>query len=191
MTCPVCDGEGLFQSLEEEDLWAACPLCDGTAMAIDGNFLRNQFLTERGSGAIQRLCDTRYFGRRSIRREQGGLDRNELEALRTRLASAIPRGATLVPAVRDRTAERIAVGPTHVAIIERIWRPRFTWDRDSPLISGFIDLESGGFLTPWNALDRAIARGLVRRRDEMALRADWLVYHGAIPFLVVRGRRPT
>lgn len=187
VTCPVCEGEGLFQSLEEEDLWAACPLCNGTTMAVDGQFDLNWFLTEHGMGEVQRWCDTRYR-EAHWRRRRGGLDRSELEGLRTRLASAIPPEATLVPAVRDGNGERIAVGPTHVAIIEWIWRPRFTWDLRSPLISGFIDLDSGRFLTPRSALHHLITRNLMPPQDKMGLREWRLGYHRAIPFLMVRGR---
>jgi hypothetical protein len=185
--CTLCDGKGILQGTDPEHGWAACPQCDGTGKGLDGRFYGNRFMTEIGSGDLQRLCDTRYFGDRSRRHENGALDAAELEALRERLARALPADASLIPAVRDPGARRVAVGPTHTRIIEWIWRPRFTWGEEIRLISGFIELERGGFLDPGTAQRRAVAAGLVRTHD-IWLRARWLSYHRAVPFLVVRGQ---
>jgi hypothetical protein len=188
LTCPLCDGEGLLQGADPDDGWAPCPQCDGTGTSSNQDFGYNRFMTEIGSGECQRLCDTRYSGNRSWRHENGALHADELEALRERLADVLPDEATLIPAVRDRGARRVAVGPTHTRIIEWIWRPRFTWGDEIRTISGFIELERGYFLDPGNALRRAPEADLVLRTNGMWLRAEWLRYHGSVPFLIVRGQ---
>ena len=189
VACPLCDGKGLLQGADPDHGWAPCPQCDGTGTTSHQDFGDNRFMTEIWSGECQRLCDTRYSGDRSRRHENGALHAGELEALRERLAGVLPDDAPLIPAVRDRGARRVAVGPTHARIIAWIWRPRFTWGDEIRTICGFIELERGRFLDSGNAQRRAVEADLVSRTTGMWLRAEWLRYHRSVPFLIVRGQR--
>ena len=184
VTCPLCDGEGLLQPRDRDTTWAWCLVCDGMGAVVDAGFYP---FGDVAMGLGVRYLSTGYHhDGKTLKPERGNLREEEDNTLIGWLHGAGLPDAPLVPAIHELTTGLIAVGPTYASILSWAFSAGiFPVISNQKITQGFIHLEDSTFLRGSKAMEAARSLGLTLLPFD-GLEPQWLDYHAAVPFGVVR-----